>query len=548
MVYNIQVESEQKIVQVLICFSVRRKVNKMLKLLIVEDERITRESLETLIPWNELGIGEIKSAKNGQEALEIVKNYIPDILLCDVRMPRMDGIEFSKRLKSIFPKCKIVFISGYAEKEYLLSAIRLNAIDYIEKPLDIEKIKSTMKKVVEIIEFERKEEEERERLKEHYNESIYYAAYQLVQQLLKDQPDYSIFKKYTAEDFLTSTLDIIVGLVDWKGEEDHLNEMVSKEIYNQFMTKDFDSKFTLLFSFLSQNSFVFVCSKKNDVEINRAADILREVFSQKGEISAIVATSIKATQVKHSVENMLRILKKNIFYNGFGSLYTYENVVERNEQEINFDFEKFEEYLKRDDIKKAKEEIEKLYFWLKSNQGIDIEKVKNIFFEMLLIAYQVGRQRKITQLLDEAGRAKKWREIEQKLTLNQLKEVIYETLDGIFELFTTRGNLNRKVYQIMRFIEENFYDKHLSVQKIANHFYFSPNYLCSMFKKATGKTLNDYITEVRIEKAKQLLKDNSIKLYEIAERVGLGDPNYFSALFKKKVGMTPSEFRERYYV
>lgn len=519
----------------------------MLKLLIVEDERITRESLQTLIPWNELGIGEIKSAKNGQEALEIVKNYTPDILLCDVKMPRMDGIEFSKRLKSIFPKCKIVFISGYVEKEYLLSAIRLNAIDYIEKPLNIEKIKSTMKKVLEIIEAERKEEEERERLKEHYNESIYYVGTQVVQQLLKDHPDHSIFQKYAAEDFLTSKLDIIVGFVVWKAEEDHLDEIVSKEIYNQILGQDFTSRITVLFAFLSQNSFVFICSEKSEVDINKAADILKEVFLQKGEICLMVATSIKASQAKESIENMLKILKKSVFYNGFGNSYTYEGFVDKREQEISFDFEKFEEFLKRDDIKRAKEEIEKLYFWLKSNQDIEIEKVKNIFFEMLLIAYQVGRQRNITQILDEDGRAKKWREIEQKFTLNQLKEVIYETLDGIFELFTTRGNLNRKAYQIMKFIEENFYDKELSIQKIAHYFYFSPNYLCSMFKKATGKTLNDYITEVRIEKAKELLKDNNIKLYEIAERVGFGDPNYFSALFKKKVGMTPSEFRERYY-
>jgi len=234
----------------------------MLKLLIVEDEKITRESLETLIPWNELGIGEIKSAKNGQEALETVKNYIPDILLCDVRMPRMDGIEFSKRLKNIFPKCKIVFISGYAEKEYLLSAIRLNAIDYIEKPLNIEKIKSTMKKVVEIIEFERKEEEEKERLKEHYNESIYYAATQLVQQLLKDHIDYSVFQKYAAEDFLTSTLNVIVGFVDWKAEEVHLDKWYQKKYITKFWVKTLHQELLCYFRFYHRTVLFLFAAKK----------------------------------------------------------------------------------------------------------------------------------------------------------------------------------------------------------------------------------------------------------------------------------------------
>lgn len=303
------------------------------------------------------------------------------------------------------------------------------------------------------------------------------------------------------------------------------------------------------FAFLSPNSFVLICNNKREIDTRKAVDILKEAFSQKGEVSLAIVYSIRANEIKEHVENIIKMLQKNVFYNGFGDLYTYEAFENKREaEEVNFDFERFEEYLRRDEIKKAKEEIEKLYFWLKSNQTIDVEKVKNLFFEMILIVYQVGKQRKITQLLDEDGRSKKWREIEQKLTLNQVKEVVYETIDGIFEIFETRGNLNRKAYQIVKFIEENFYDKELSIQKIAHYFYFSPNYLCSMFKKATGKTLNDYITEVRIEKAKQLLKDNSIKLYEIAERVGFGDPNYFSSLFKKKVGMTPSEFRERYYV
>jgi two-component system response regulator YesN len=100
----------------------------------------------------------------------------------------------------------------------------------------------------------------------------------------------------------------------------------------------------------------------------------------------------------------------------------------------------------------------------------------------------------------------------------------------------------------MKFIRDNFANKKLSIQMIADNTYLSKTYLCSFFKKSTGKTVNEYIMEIRIEKAKELLKENRVKLYEIATNIGFNDSNYFSAIFKKYVGCTPSEFREKYYV
>ncbi|AZT91205.1 response regulator [Caldicellulosiruptor changbaiensis] len=525
----------------------------MLKLLIVEDERITRESLESLIPWEDLGISSIKSARNGQEALKVVENFAPDILLCDVRMPKMDGIEFSKHLKSLFPKCKIVFISGYAEKEYLLSAIHLNAIDYIEKPLDVEKITQTMKRVVELINKEREEEENKKRLMEYYNESFCYICSQIVQQLLKDEPDYDLLERYGMADFVSSHLIPIVGIVKWKKEETQtsVNDIL-RYIYQETFNKlGEENEIPFLFSFTSSNSFVAIFKRKDkidDVKTREFVSLLKERLSKFCDISLAIGEPTHSSKIKSCLEEMGKFIHTKIFYHGFGSFYIYKSLKSNEEYKLPFNLEMYERFLKDDGVKKVKEEIERFCFWLKSNEYPNIEKVKNLFFEMVIIAYEIGKQRRITQRLDEDGRVQKWKEIDQKITLDEIREVLYETLDGIFDILNQRGNLNKKAYQIMKFIEENYFDKELTIQKIANHFYFSPNYLCAMFKKATGKTLNDYITEVRIEKAKELLKDDSIKLYEVAEKVGFSDPNYFSTIFKKKVGLTPSDFRERYYV
>ena len=110
----------------------------MIKLIIVDDERVTRESLRDYIPWAELGIESVLTARNGTEALTLFESNRPNIVLTDIRMPKMDGIQLAERLREIEPRCKIVFLSGYADKEYLKRAIQLQATSYVEKPIDRE--------------------------------------------------------------------------------------------------------------------------------------------------------------------------------------------------------------------------------------------------------------------------------------------------------------------------------------------------------------------------------------------------------------------------
>ena len=128
----------------------------MLNLLIVDDEATTRECLTEMIDWNAMGITGIRIASNGLSALEVVSTYTPDILISDVRMPKMNGIELAKAIRSIFEQCKFVFISGYLDTEYLKSAIQLRVYDYIEKPLNIENVKAVLKIVVGEIYKERR--------------------------------------------------------------------------------------------------------------------------------------------------------------------------------------------------------------------------------------------------------------------------------------------------------------------------------------------------------------------------------------------------------
>lgn len=120
-----------------------------MRLLIVEDEERTREMLCKHIAWGELGINELETARNGMIALERFQSFRPDIVLCDIRMPKMDGIEFAQQLRKIDVSCKLLFLSGFSDKEYLMSAIRLNALDFIEKPINLDKVREAVREAVE---------------------------------------------------------------------------------------------------------------------------------------------------------------------------------------------------------------------------------------------------------------------------------------------------------------------------------------------------------------------------------------------------------------
>ncbi len=122
-----------------------------MKLMIVDDEEYTREGIRDSFEWSKLGIQEIMLAQNGKEALTIAKWFIPDIILTDIKMPQKDGIEFTEEIVSRFPNCRILFMSGYVEVEYFKSALKLDVVDYIEKPIDKERLWKSMEKAVNFI-------------------------------------------------------------------------------------------------------------------------------------------------------------------------------------------------------------------------------------------------------------------------------------------------------------------------------------------------------------------------------------------------------------
>lgn len=127
----------------------------LIRLLVVDDESATRNGIIRHLDWRQLGVGLVEEARDGLEGLEIARLLHPDIVISDIRMPGMNGVEFTTHIRDLYPECKIIFLSGYSDKEYLKAAIQLGAINYIEKPINIDELQETVKRAVELVQSEK---------------------------------------------------------------------------------------------------------------------------------------------------------------------------------------------------------------------------------------------------------------------------------------------------------------------------------------------------------------------------------------------------------
>ena len=236
------------------------------------------------------------------------------------------------------------------------------------------------------------------------------------------------------------------------------------------------------------------------------------------------------------------------FYHGVNRVF--QPVIDNNikiEVEQNL-FVHFKECLKKDNKTEVMNIIDNLTQKARAASSSNTDYVKNLYFNLLQCIFEVTRERGLIETAVENERSYIWQEIIEIKTLSELAKYIRANAETVFERMVTKDSVNRKTHEIMNYINSNFSNKNLSTQKIARNSYLSHTYLCSFFKKSTGKTLNEYITEVRMEKAKEMLKDIRLKQYDIAYGTGFRDTNYFSTLFKKYTGYTPTEFREKYYI
>lgn len=530
----------------------------MFKLLIVDDEENIRNGLKKFIHWQEFDIHSVVTAKNGLEALELAREDNPDIVICDVRMPKMDGIEFSKELKELLPNCILIFLSGYADKEYLKAAIQLKALNYIEKPVNINEVKSTISSAISQLKEERNQKNNYEQMQKTMTYNLHIMRQEIALELLKEHVDpAALLEKYGQPAFnlpLEGYFTTASILLNWNSSIDNERKKAMSNMLLKLLNDDLCSlPVNHLAGFLNYNNIILISEGLIDLNLPKSQNILEsslklltDAADNQYTVSIGCGSPVQNIRALYESFQYAKSVETHQFYKGVGKVF-YSNLTSGNSINISkSEFSQFKDLLKKDKFEQAEKFISYQTEKISESKDPDIDKIRKVYFNFMLILFENSKEFERMDLHEESQNDVIWQEIISAPTLNNISELVKKYIKTAVKTLDEADIYNKKIYEIMKFIQENYFESTLSTKTISEQSYLTQTYLCTFFKKYTGKTLNDYITEFRLEKAKELLKDDNLKLYEVAANVGYSDAHYFSMLFKRQFGCLPTEFRKRF--
>ncbi|MGL1893359.1 MAG: response regulator [Spirochaetaceae bacterium] len=532
----------------------------MYKILIADDEEIIRRGFENKIDWTELGFEFLPSCKNGAELLEKVKKFEPDVVLTDICMPEVDGLEAATIIAQEYPSIVILILSGYDEFDYAQKAIQNRVYEYILKPINRKELKVLLIKLKEKLDKDRETADAWENLKsiEIQNKSL------LVRQFLTsiifghtDNHEIDNFTNTYGGHYKKLAFAVMVLQPDTFDSNETLPEGMSLPLFLLAIKNEVEDLYVgkkgMDIFFSPRGRLILLLSDLNPAQLSLDIRSLPDRILEKVEEIPGCTITIGVGKVHKKLESIPRSYNESLnalqhrFIYGRGSIIYY---VEKqfNSSDVSYDLNKrLEILLERfasGSIEQGKEDILK-YMDILVGLNLPIDRIEmetrklflsvlNLLENMDFLSSLTVMDRDLLQLKSDLPTMEGSKDL-----LNRILSVIFENLKGKRQDFS-----GQKIIEARRFIENAYSEKELTIDQVSQELYISSGYLSRIFKKHTGKTFISYLTDYRIETAKSLLRSSNLKSYEIAEKVGYKDPLYFSTVFKKITGQTLSTYKK----
>ncbi|MCT4598315.1 MAG: response regulator [Vallitalea sp.] len=504
----------------------------MLKLILVDDEIAIRTGLCKVINWDEYGIEIVGLASDGKEALEMIIETKPDIIISDIRMPVMSGIDMLKNLKKMNLNAKVIFISGYNDFEYVKQGIKYGIENYLLKPIDKEELEQTIDTVIQKIDSEVKNLDEIKKSQMVLKNNIF-------NRLILGKINYSeilVKSEVIGLDNIEAIDTIILSCIDIDNVDtlnlihtvEVLNDKLARYSNNLICFKNYSNRIILIF-----------------INVLDYRDILKSVFD---EMKAIVNTDFLIT-VSNEIHDLMDL---NNAYNQALQIQLY-SIINQNKILFYSDINK-NKYLEMDYIYIRKlftdERKELLYnYFIKNLNHIIDNKMKpdliyNMVFEIIMNGLNI-----IKDLKGSIYNIYEYPENIMNCIMNLksvdeikiwTKNILMKMQNYIYELsYTCYSSL---VNKMITYVNENIAQE-ISLKTISNLFNYNGVYMGRVFKNETGELFGDYVNRTRIEYSLELLKNKNISTLEIANKSGFTSSNYYYKVFKKYKGTTPTEYR-----
>ena len=533
----------------------------MYKILLVDDEILVRDAIRENIDWRKLDCELIGDCENGKQAVEFVKTHEVDIVLTDILMPYMDGMELSHFLHDNYPDILIVIFSGFGEFEYAKKAIQYNVSEYMLKPVTAMELTKVIENMKEKLDSRKKEQRKMESLtqvSQDYHKNANVIRSKALDCLVKCTRDVQVSLDelermgitFQAASYRVAVFDIdtysdMYQMDMDKQQESALMAFVLFNVGDEIVVQE---KAGVVYQEGNNRVCIIFAGNRTKEFSESIHRICHEIQKKVKEVIGLETSIGIGSWVRSPYELIYsyRLAAKAIDYRyllGGNLLFDMEEKKTDNSIFLINDLEILTESIKSGDRRLMEKTLEQIETEIKS--ALVEKSYACIYLQQVIRA--IGNT--CQSLSEEPEKIIAQREALLKAVTEQrmfsqaaalVEKYAQEVFDALQELNSSSGQ--RQGMLAMDYIQKNYMDPCLSLNSICSYLNISTSYFSTIFKEMTGETFIEVLTRVRMEKAKELLENTTMKNYEIAEKVGFSDPHYFGISFKKITGKTPTEY------
>jgi two-component system response regulator YesN len=512
----------------------------MHKVILVDDEPLILEGITKLVDWEAAETVLIGQARNGMEAFDLIEREQPDIIISDIRMPRMDGLQLAAKVAETYPQIAMIMLSGFNEFEYAQTAMRYGVKHYLLKPCNEHKITEALREVAaELRQTEHKEQFVRS-VKEELTKVLPHVKQQVLKEFLTNKTygtkDWEYYRKLFDLSMDNKRVRLLLFQLEGSFEFEHV--FAVKNIAEELLPKP------ALSTTVGEHVLIVVEDEENLAGLQQRIIEIRCTFRDYYKIDLTIALSEpgEMTEARKLYKMTLECLKHR-FYLGEGGLITGRDISDayvEGSKEIAFDSEDLILQIKTGRWSDAAQAIDR-YFEQLGEMRLDILNAKSYVIELYMAVIRSG----------DASEQKIY--MEKLITLIDLDrlQAIRDFIKSVAKSIANRQYETRKnkysaiVSKAIGIVEEQLGNPELSLGWVAQRMlYMNPDYLGKLFKRETGEKFSNYAVRRRVAQAIEwMLENEDIKVFELAERLGYGDyPQNFSQVFKKYTGSSPTDY------
>lgn len=528
---------------------------ELYNVLLVDDEADVLQAMKKKIDWEALGFCLAGTAENGQEALEMAEQLHIDVVMTDIKMPYMDGLTLCKNLKQSYRNMKVIIYSGFDDFEFAREAVHLEAEEYLLKPISAGDMEAAFSKVRKKLDQEYDEYRNLNRLSEYYRKSLPAMREQLVMGILEGRiaGERARAMMETYEICLDSPFYVVAALyMDVNPREEQPQPAQLFTLSLKDMVQDYLKNRTRFFStaFLDQVIVIFMLDEREEIDqvLYHLDQICKMGFRVlKSSVTAAVGQICANTDALHtSYEEAVNAMEYRSIL-GSGQVLYINDIEPCSEENIlvtEHEFQNLVHAVKLGNRDETNAAIAQIMDSIRK-EPISPGQYQLLFMELLSELMKIGRAYKLhpNQIFGE--HAGSWQELYRMVTVDELEGWLQEVGTNLRHVLRheRRDSAARLTEQAKAYIEEHYKESDLSADSLCRCLNVSAAYFSTIFKREVGMSFVAYLTKIRLEHALELLRTTEDKTYIIASRVGYMEPNYFSYVFKKQYGISPSKYR-----